>query len=413
MKTSSTKVPNGNGSLYKEVRFSPTASPNRRTQSVPSSDPSGNMDYAREARRTVSSEESYSELSGDYIQRSRSLLEHQRQNFENERTLFAEERQLWETERTLLRRRISELEALLRGRGGASGSDRPYHPSQSRVYLSTEQNSYDTQGTGALNKPTRVFLETDNPHGLSAPVPDQGGAPLSLDAALSPQSQPTEPLPAAGGSVPIEKLDSTLDGINLKSSGLPPDIVARVMTPPSPPPLDTLPSAPAPLLRKPSMERRNSLKLKLSDLRQPDRNLTRDAGHTPMAVIDASADTEQQSIGEGTPPEVPAETERKRPREKSESYFPDVSDDPALKGPLSLLNDEDHDKGFLSELDQKLLDQAKQGVLDAAIPKAQTETYAEPPSQGDLEPELKFKNTTNFGTAFGAPNVGEGDLPST
>ncbi|RMJ23760.1 hypothetical protein PHISP_05383 [Aspergillus sp. HF37] len=410
MKSSSTKVPECHGSLYKEVRFSPTVTPIRRTQSVSTSNPASDPDHAPvHSRNPVG--ETYSALSAVYVQQSRSLLERQRQNFESERAIFAEERQLWERERALLSLRIAELESLLKGRGGSASASNPHHhhpPSQSGASLSAEPTCNGHEANG-LNKPTptRVFQGTQKPDGLVVPISEQGGA-LSLDAALSPQSRPADLLAAAGVSVPIEKLDSKLDGITLKSSGLPPEIVARVLTPPSPSPLDTSPSVHLP--RRPSTERRNSLKLKLSDLGPPDKNRTRDAGHTPMAVIDAGADTEQQPTGESTPPQAPAETEPVRPRENSESYFPDVADapdDPALKGPLSLLNDEDHDKGFLNELDSKLLDQTSRDVPNASDPKAQVETHAEAPSQGEPEPELKFKNTTNFGTAFGKSSCGE------
>lgn len=412
MKSSSTKVPNGHGSLYKEVRFSPTVTPIRRSQSVSTSNPSSDPDHARvHSRNPVG--ETYSALSAAYVQQSRSLLERQRRDFESERAIFAEERQLWERERALLGLRIAELESLLKGWGGTASASNPHHnhpPSQSGASLSAEPTC-NGQGASGLNKPTptRVFQGTEEkPDGLVVPISEQEGA-LSLDAALSPQSQPADPLAAASTSVPIEKLDSKLDGITLKSSALPPEIVARVMTPPSPSPLDTSPSVPLP--RKPSTERRNSLKLRLSDLGPPDKNRTRDAGHTPMAVIDAGADTEQQPTGESTPPQAPAETEPVRPRENSGSYFPDIvvdaPDDPALKGPLSLLNDEDRDKGFLSELNSKLLDQTSRDVPNACDQKASAETHAEPPSQGELEPELKFKNTTNFGTAFGKSSCGE------
>lgn len=304
-----------------------------------------------------------------------------------------------------MRLRIEELEWMVRVRSGVSWS------------MGDGQNKHSGQDSEAASKPTRVFLGTAEADGHNLGVVSAleqgggnggGGSPFSLDAALSPRSAPAD-APGASVPVPIEKVDSTLDGITLKSTALPPDIVARVMTTPSPSLLqsDVSPSAPPP--RRPSGERRSSLKLKLSDLKTPARNLTRDAGHTPMAVI-ADPDMGQASVGEGTPDQAPADTgsevksetaEPQRPRENSESYFPDApDDDPALTGPLSLLNEEEHDQDFLKELNQKLLDSARQ--LVNTEPKGQPkEADAEPPSQGEPEPELKFKNTTNFGTAFG------------
>jgi hypothetical protein len=197
-------------------------------------------------------------------------------------------------------------------------------------------------------------------------------------------------------------------------------VVARVITPPSPSPLETE-AAPATLetAARPSLEQRNSLKLKLSELGPPNERLLRNAGHTPMAIIDA--DESQRSTKEASPLEVPSPSEEAplapvatnvQPAENKHSYFPDLPDqpdDPALKGPLGLTNDEDHDNDFLSALDQKLLVQAK-NILGSSVESAdpnETEAEFEIPSQGDKEPVLKFKKSTNFGTAFGISNLGQ------
>ena len=82
----------------------------------------------------------------------------------------------------------------------------------------------------------------------------------------------------------------------------------------------------------------------------------------------------------------------------------DLPDDPALKGPLSLVNEKGHDDDFLQEVDMKLLGQAKQ-ILGHKNEENEDETNK--PSgqgekvQGEEVPEIKFKNSTNFGTAFG------------
>lgn len=303
----------------------------------------------------------------------------------------------------MLKLRISELESLLKSRGMDPSTSNP-HRSQSGAPWSSSPlehngcNSHGSESFSPASKATRVFHDAEKLDHHLAPITEQGANLPSLDAALSPRSRAVDQ-PAGGSvSVPIEKLDSELDGITLKSTALPPEIVARVMTPPSPSPSDVSPTAhhrPG-MEHRPSVERKNSLKLKLSDLGAPDKNRTRDAGHTPMAIIDGEPDMEQPSPGE----DASAGSDNRRPSENSQSYFPGLPDDPALTGPLSLLNDEDHDKGFLSELDQKLLGQAKQLVGDTSKPKEQSED-PEPPGQGEPEPELKFKNTTNFGTAFG------------
>lgn len=416
------RLPDGHGSLYKEVRFSPTQSPSRRTKSVSATFPPTITGYGRTAFHNSALLDSFA-MDTSYIDQSRALLQSQRVNFEAERTLFAQERRLWEKERALLRSKIAELETVIK----SPGRDNKLGPEATNFVLSASQlkttNGLTAQvweGSSPNSQPTRVFFDMESPnHAHISPVSDSGMNPPSLDRALSPQGQAND-LSGAPVSlpVPIEKLDSTLDGITLKSTALPPGVVARVITPPSPSPLGTevSPSTPGAAAR-PGIEHRNSLKLKLSELGPPNERLLRDAGHTPMAIIDA--DESQRSTKEGSPLEVPSQSEEvplapmatvTQPSENKVSYFPelpDLPDDPALKGPLGLVNDEEHDNDFLSALDRKLLDQAK-NILGSSVESAdpnETDPESEHPTQGDREPELKFKKSTNFGSAFGISNL--------
>ncbi|KAJ6070182.1 hypothetical protein N7467_010337 [Penicillium canescens] len=405
----STKLPDGHGSLYKEVRFSPTQTPIRRTKSVSATIPTLKGQAARSVQGTPFA------MDTAYIDQSRALLESQRVHFEGERSLFAQERRLWDKERELLRSKIAELESSLRSQGHKTNK---LGPEAARLVLGASQlngNNFTAQvweGSSPGSRPTRVFRDHSPDQSHLLPISEGNGMnPPSLDRALSAQSQvdvPSQP-------VPIEKLDSTLDGITLKSTALPPGVVARVITPPSPSPLVTSPGTAPSTAVRPGMEHRNSLKLKLSELGRPNENLLRDAGHTPMAIIEV--DESRQSTKEGSPLEVPLENEEdpvapvatnvQQPAENKTSYFPDVPDDPALKGPLGLTNEEEHDSSFLNELDQKLLDQAK-NILGNSVESADpNETDPELPNQNENEPEFKFKKSTNFGTAFGMSNVGQ------
>jgi len=427
----SAKLPDGHGSLYKEVRFSPTESPARRTKSVSAAFPPIISGYGRTAFHDSALLNSLA-MDTSYIDQSHALLQSQRVNFETERKLFAQERRLWEKERALLRSKITELEALLNDQGKRSnklGQD------AARLVLGAAQLNHGNgltaqvwEGSSPNSQPTRVFFDHESPdQGHLSPISESGMNPPSLDRALLPQRQLVDPSGAPVSlPVPIEKLDSTLDGITLKSTALPPGVVARVMTPPSPSPLESNRSsetAPATAAR-PGMVHRNSLKLKLSDLGPPNENLLRDAGHTPMAIIDVddSQRESQRSTKEGSPLEVVDQTEEaplapvatnvNQPSENKVSYFPDLPDlpdDPALKGPLGLTNDEEHDNEFLNELDQKLLDQAK-NILGSSVLSAdpnESDPETEFPNQGDKEPEIKFRKSTNFGTAFGISNLGQ------
>lgn len=426
----STKMPDGYGSVYKEVRFSPTATPLRRTVSVSGTNPSTNSNCYRVSAQPIPAANGLT-LATSYIDQSRELLESQRVNLETERELFAQERRLWEKERSLLKTKIAELESSLKCQGNQTNLSAPPAkplfgtPQYQRQSEPIHHHSLQVwEGTSPGGRPTRVFRDGDVPDSTHlSPITEGSGIhPPSLDAALSPQAEAAD---ASGVTVsvpvPIEKLDSKLDGIILKSTALPPGMVARVITPPSPSPLETspatVPSAPA----RPEMEHRNSLKLKLSDLGPPNENLVRDAGHTPMAIIEA--DGSQLATQEVSPTELPPREEEaplapwatqvQQPAENSESYFPELPDDPALKGPLGLTNEGEHDNNFLNELDQKLLDQAKRILSTSSGPNDSNETDPEAASQGEQEqeqesePEIKFKNTTNFGTAFGLSNCGK------
>ncbi|CAG8042561.1 unnamed protein product [Penicillium salamii] len=416
-------LPDGHGSLYKEVRFSPTQSPSRRTKSVSATFPPTITGYGRTAFHDSALLNSFA-MDTSYIDQSRALLQNQRVNFEAERTLFTQERKLWEKERTLLRTKIAELEGLLKDQGKRNNK---LGPEAAKLVLGASQlnntNGFTAQvweGSSPNSQPTRVFVDYESPNQAHmSPISESGMNPPSLDRALSHQGQLADPSGAPVSlPVPIEKLDSTLDGITLKSTALPPGVVARVITPPSPSPLETKvsPSAPGEAAR-PGIEHRNSLKLKLSELGPPNERLLRNAGHTPMAIIDA--DESQRSTKEASPLEVPSQSEENplapvatnvQPSENRVSYFPelpDLPDDPALKGPLGLVNDEEHDNDFLSALDQKLLDQAK-NILGSSVESADpNESDPEPefPSQGDKEPAIKFRKSTNFGSAFGISNL--------
>ncbi|KAJ5619261.1 hypothetical protein N7510_003245 [Penicillium lagena] len=416
MRSSARTLPEGHGSLYKEPAAIPPRAHNSR---IPPP--------------------TYPAFEASYLDQSRALLESQRANFEAERALFAQERQLWEKERSVLKSRIAELESLLKGQGVSVTTSTVTSP---QPVFGTPQYNGTTgtldgglaltsaqvwEGSSPGGRPTRVFLEAEIPDPSHLPPILEGSSnnPPSLDAALSSQFRASDPSGLTGIPVPIEKLDSRLDGITLKSTALPPGIVARVITPPSPSPLENT-SSPATALSpgsaRPSAEHRNSLKLKLSELSHPSENLVRDAGHTPMAVIEG--DPSQRTTQEASPTEKPEEeglfegeeaplaptvTKSTQPIETSDSYFPDLPDDPALKGPLGLTNDEKEDNSFLTELDQKLLDQARR-ILSTSSGSGGDPNETDPEdlaSQGEADPEIKFKNSTNFGTAFGLSNCGE------
>jgi hypothetical protein len=410
----SPSLSNGQPAPYKEVRFSQAGAPIRRTRSVSTSNPYTASRATRRPEVTTHPEFAV------YVEQSRSLLERQRLNFERERAAFVEERKLWDMERALLKSRIAELESRKENTNRSNGTSSKPHFLTDFTFQGISHRDF-SQRNGASNshghnshhvwegtspssvRPTRVFPDETMKNNLSVPPIDENGfgLPPSLDAALSPQSRAVDRLEAI--PVPIEKVDSELDGITLKSTALPPEVVAKVISPSTSANSSTPKSEPD----KPTTEGRSPLKLKLSDLGPPETLLTRDAGHTPMAMLGTETEASYQSPVEDSPEENPlAPTTTKQPVENSDSYFPDVEDDPSLKGPLSLRNNAEADMGFLSELDQKLLDEARRAVAGPSKPDGgdndNDNDNNENDDQSEPDPGLKFKNSTNFGTAFGA-----------
>lgn len=417
-----TTLNNGQGVRYKEVRFSPAPSPKRRARSLATSnllrEP---IDYTG---RYSQSNDSGAELPFDfaaYIEQSRAVLESQRASFERERATFAQERKLWDRERLLLRSRIADLEAAANKSGGGSSVAKVQRERGSGLPSSTGGRSQQLSGTDRLNgvtnghhvwegsspgvKPTRVFPDESNGWNITYNSERNGEDNRgSLDAALSPKSRSVDRHPEI--RVPIEKIDKTLDGITLKSSGLPPEIVAKVIS--------ESPESPAgSSAQKHNPGHKPNHKISLANLGPPEENLIKDAGHTPMAVIGPDSNVSNQSPNsyddddEGEAPLAP-QTTICRPYERSDSYFPEPDDDPALTGPLGLKNEETADTAFLGELDQRLLDEAKRIISPqsgSGTKDDDCETNDGKPTQDEPEPELKLRQTSNFGTAFGSARV--------
>lgn len=319
------KGPSGHGCVHKVVHWSPTATTIQHPQSV--------------STDTPASSPSSSTLDIDYLEHVRSLLDRQRENFEAERGLFAEERRLWDEERMLLKLKISELEASLRGSGNGYGAHSNVANSKSGLFGPPLPN-YSKQvreGSSPRGRLVGIF-------GASEKLSDEGWFLGFCFLFVS------------------RNLRSRVIEVSTpKPNTLPREVIARVMTPPSPaapPAPESQETSPSP---SPTSRHKNAFKLRLSELGPPDRNLTRDAGHTPMAAV---VDTEAEAGADQPPSRSASEghsagvaTLSRQPTENSDSYFPDLPEDLGLKGPLSLLNEEEHDKGFLQELNQKLMDQ--------------------------------------------------------
>ncbi|KAK2761162.1 hypothetical protein FQN54_001683 [Arachnomyces sp. PD_36] len=388
---------------FKEVGFPACPSPKPRAQTL------ATTSVLREPRDytvvdTRSNEPARTELPLDfatYIEQSRAALESQRTSFERERAAFAHERKLWDRERSILKSRIAQLEGAPRNSGGRMTQRRdPDLPSWAVTRKlsgctdrlnGTTNGHHVWEGPSQARKPTRVFPDErqkqDTTHHRNE---GNGGRNWgSFNESPSPKSHAPGQRPHI--AVPIEKIDSTLDGITLKSSGLPPEVLARVI---SESPESNNGSSP----QKPSSGQKQNRRISLVNLGPPEDNLTKDAGHTPMAIIEPCSDIDDE---ENEAPLAP-QTTICRPRERSDSYFSEPDDDPALKGPLGLKNEKKEDDPFLSALNQRLLNEAKRAVSRPSVSGTTEDDDDEGPEQDEPEPELRFRKTSNFGSAFGS-----------
>lgn len=391
-----------------------------------------------------------------YIEQSRALLDIQRKNFERERKTFEAERKLWDAERKMLLLKIADLELKSNQKLGNKRRYSNEHPSSSvQTFRSnfgnvsnfsssnfSKQSSAKSDHHPVWETPdmaavvTRVFPPETDKHKSDQHLPSiaESGISPTLDGALSPNRQPGNQHHSASVSIPIERLDSSLDGINLKSTALPPSIVAKVISP-----SEISPNSHSPGSRTPTgVAVTKAPQVPTSLLIPSPPNLKTNAGHTPLA-FEGSVTVSEGPSDVSTPirpqelSSAPAEPRPVRPpTERADSYFPDISpqksesidtfgaheplasamenEDKELKGPLTMESDhkEGSDNAFLSELDAKLLMEAKRIISpqsDSTEPGPDDIARTE---GDDLEdgPRLRLKKSTNFGSAFGSSDCG-------
>lgn len=435
-------------SSSKEVHFSPVMSPARRAQSlatsVPFLEPISSASRLPRQNGRVKSMAPEVDMTA-YMEQSRSLLESQRLNFDREREVFAKERKLWNAERSMLKARIADLEFSLNKNNAArrrfsndasSASAHSFREDVGQNILSnglrTLRGSSDSGGPPPVwetpdmgSTVTRVFSNEEQqpqpkklnsiPNGLPS-IPE--GATEKL---VSPRSVP----------VPVALLDSSLDGITLRSAGLESSFV-KVSSPTSTSPRQ-LPS-PGPRIDRVAKTLRMDL-----DVLPPNINadLVKDAGHTPMALdkpvpsetasgVESRISPDAGAVGPAPERESAPDLGQSRPplppSERSDSYFSSAlqrqitresldDGDVELKGPLIMANEpkEGQENAFLSQLDAKLLaeSQRPQRESRADIDEKKRDGFVKIEDEvDDGGPRLKLKKSMNFGSAFGSKNCG-------
>ena len=376
------------------------------------------------------------------MEQSRSLLESQRLNFEREREIFEKERKLWNAERGMLKARIANLEFSLNkntnGRRRFS-NDAPSLSGQSflkdarqRSMFSTFRTSrgssepngghpiWETPDMGATV--TRVFSNEEQQAQSKKSASVTNGLPSIAEGATE------KPLPPHSVAVPVAMLDSSLDGITLKSAGLESSFV-KVSSPISTSP-PQLPS-PGPRIHNEG----KTLRVKLDGLVPPlDRNLVMNAGHTPMefgvpAISETASGVESRKSPEAEAPppkqESGSDSDRNRlprpPSERSDSYFFNTLEvgtnkeivlrdgDVELKGPLTMENkqEEGQDNLFLDQLDARLLVESQRPRQESISGSDGKMGFGKIDDEvDDGGPRLKLKKSMNFGSVYGSRSCG-------
>jgi hypothetical protein len=429
----------------KEVHFSPVLSPTRRAQSLATSVPllEPISSASRLPRQNARIKDTPPNLDmSTYMEQSRSLLDSQRLNFEREREVFEKERKLWNAERAMLKARIADLELNPNKKNNArrrfsndapSASVESFRKESDQIPVfnnfRTSRGASEPNGAGPVwetpdmgSKVTRVFSNEEKQSQLKKLAPVSNTLPSIAENAterpVSPHSVP----------VPVTMLDSSLDGITLKSAGLESSFVKASSplstSPPQPP-------SPGPQLHKEEKLTRVSMHGLLSPT---DPILLKNAGHTPMEfsapVISepASGAESRKSPESQVPPNKYESWPTSKPRipamppsERSDSYFSSAIEtetdddaspengDVALKGPLTMdsSNDQAQDNQFLHQLDVKLLAEAKRPRQASVADSDGKNGFVRIDDEvDDGGPRLKLKKSTNFGSAFGSKICG-------
>lgn len=365
-------------------------------------------------------------------------MESQRLNFEREREIFENERKLWNAERAMLKAKIVDLEFNL---NKTNGGKRRFSNDGSSASAQAFRKGLGQKLSFGGSRASRGSSETNGPHPVWE-TPDMGATvtrvfphedqqPHSKKSASITNGLPSiaesakeKPLTIHSVPVPVTMLDSSLDGITLKSAGLESSFV-KVGSPSSTSP--DHPPSPGPRLNK----EERILRVRLDGLLSPTEvSLVRNAGHTPMEFGKPAASGETTSgLESRKSPEAEATIPKSHsdphprsvrpPSERSDSYFSTAfttetcdaalttNGDVELKAPLTMSNkpEENGADDFLNQLDARLI--AESHAQNGSGGDAEQNGIVKLDDEGDdAMPRLKLKKSMNFGSAFGSKNCG-------
>ncbi len=457
------------GRPTKEVRFPPLDPLAQRAQSIATSIP---MIEPVSSASQIPRQQHYTnngtavDVNAIY-EHQRAALQVQRERFERDRQDLQKElqheRKMWDAERARLLSENAKLSFELNQLKGhrdsndssttrgqmrrdsndsnhSSGQSFRSHQGQSASFSSFNNSRMPSQehtrqpweGPEPKVPVTRVFSDPENifsdghhkqPNGHLQSISEDTPFP-TLSKEISPTTMPhdrTMSVPIPGVSI-----DSNLDGITLKSTGLEKSFLPRIMTPQAETPQRT----PSPNGKQIGG---GGLRVDIGGLMSPlDEKLKLNAGHTPMAFGNngSTGPPSGQSTEIPTPiqekPPAPVQTAKRpppRPSENTDSYFSftaendstspkadkqeQMDEDPVLKVPLCLSSQNDHGQsdGFLNKLNAKLEDVKRH--------KSPSPTRDEEDNKGhksesfDEGPRLKMKPSLNFGAPWGKKDCGD------
>lgn len=335
---------------------------------------------------------------------SEELVEAYTVTLERQRQAFESERALWNIERGELIKRITTLKSSLQLYQKASSGKIPLSSENPNSVLSRAGNQQNVTGakhtradSPSYNERVAYIAKIDTPNRPTHCVSDSSS---KQQIGLNAKELSTE-------------RERTFDSITLETSttSAPTAQTATHMTY-APTALGLLSPRPGP----------KSIQLPQIQLDAPE-NLTRHAGHTPLARISVayldgasstttSSGVMQSETKQEQPPFESFEPTARIPSEQSDSYFPalgDCDNDPALKGPLNLKNSDPEDREFLKELNTRLLEVSQDVEGEPSEPDKPSATEATVEDKVDIgieqpepEPILKFKKSLNFGSQLGS-----------
>ena len=340
---------------------------------------------------------------------------------DRQRQAFDEERALWNIERTELHEKIVHLDSTVRRMQGRNSNQlsSPTHrngspssvpwklPSVTESPTSSGDEFWRGAGGKSDAQPIRTFSESSS----QSTRPAERLSSIAEDAMAFKSGRSFSNgsnIEAAGPQLGISgsNTDHSVDGITFKSAGNAPALFKDLNALQS--------SSPKP---SPSRLSPRSIPLSLDQLGQPSDPCTKDAGHTPLArrssVISRAASSDPSTPLQPEterPPLEPRASVAKVPSERSQSYFPDVADvseDPAMKKPFALHNDEAEDSSFLSALNSKL-EVAKSENLEPTVVHDLEDNDDTAAIQPEPEPKLRIKRSMNFGSQLGSSIRGRG-----